>query len=113
MLSPPAQLKVDKFPHHKGLCEADGGQDSYPNKKDVKVSCGPIETLVLSCGEAKAHGEDRQGQGEQPSEDKQDRPNGETQLPVLIAEVDQTGNVEQKLDKVMTHKEDQTQAVQV
>lgn len=34
------------------------------------------------------------------------------QLPVLIAEVDQTGNVEQKLDKVMTHKEDQTQAVQ-
>lgn len=25
MLSPPAQLEVDKFPHHKGLCEADGG----------------------------------------------------------------------------------------
>lgn len=53
-------------------------QKHLPNKKDVKVSCGPIETLVLSCGEAKAHGEDRQGQGEQPSEDKQDRPNGET-----------------------------------
>lgn len=34
------------------------------------------------------------------------------QLPVLIAEVDQTGNVEQKLDKVVTHEEDQTQAVQ-
>lgn len=34
-------------------------QKHLPNKKDVKVSCGPIETFVLSCGEAKAHGEDR------------------------------------------------------
>lgn len=33
MLSPPAQLKVDKFPHHEGLSEADGGQDSYPNRE--------------------------------------------------------------------------------
>lgn len=36
MLSPPAQLKVDKFPHHKGLCEADGGQDSYPSRERNK-----------------------------------------------------------------------------
>lgn len=33
MLSPPTQLKVDKFPHHEGLSEADGGQDSYPNRE--------------------------------------------------------------------------------
>lgn len=33
MLSPPAQLKVDKFPHHEGLSEADGGQDSYPKRE--------------------------------------------------------------------------------
>lgn len=31
MLSPPAQLKVDKFPHHEGLSEADSGQDGYPS----------------------------------------------------------------------------------
>lgn len=33
MLSPPAQLKVDKFPHHEGLSEADGGQHSYPDRE--------------------------------------------------------------------------------
>lgn len=33
MLSPPAQLEVDKFPHHESLSEADGGQDSYPNRE--------------------------------------------------------------------------------
>lgn len=33
MLPPPAQLKVDKFPHHEGLSEADGGQDSYPKRE--------------------------------------------------------------------------------
>lgn len=34
MLSPPAQLEVDKFPHHEGLSEADGGQDSYPKTEE-------------------------------------------------------------------------------
>lgn len=33
VLSPPAQLKVDKFPHHEGLSEADGCQDSYPTRE--------------------------------------------------------------------------------
>lgn len=33
VLSPPAQLKVDKFPHHEGLREADGAQDSYPSRE--------------------------------------------------------------------------------
>jgi len=32
MLSPPAQLEVDKFPHHEGLSDADGSQDGYPKK---------------------------------------------------------------------------------
>lgn len=32
MLSPSSQLEVDKFPHHEGLSEADGSQDSYPNR---------------------------------------------------------------------------------
>ena len=36
MLSPPAQLKVDKFPHHEGLSEADGGQHSYPDREGGK-----------------------------------------------------------------------------
>lgn len=49
-----------------------------PNKKHIKVSCSKIEALILSCGEAEAHSEDRQGQGEQPSKDKQDGPYGET-----------------------------------
>lgn len=43
MLSPPAQLKVDEFPHHEGLSEADPGQDGYPCKKrkhTVKHSYG-------------------------------------------------------------------------
>lgn len=38
MLSPPAQLKVDKFPHHEGLSEADGGQHSYPDREGGKDS---------------------------------------------------------------------------
>lgn len=38
MLSPPAQLKVDKFPHHEGLSEADSGQDSYPRRKKKSVN---------------------------------------------------------------------------
>lgn len=33
--------------------------------------------MVLSIDEAKAHSEDGQGQGEQPSKDKQDGPYGE------------------------------------
>lgn len=33
-------------------------------------------------------------------------------LSVLIAEVDQAGNVEQELDKVVQHEQDQTQTVQ-
>lgn len=103
MLSPPAQLKVDKFPHDEGLSEADSGQDSYPNKKNIKVSCSQIKALTLRVGEAKAHGEDRQGQGEEPSKDKQDGPYGETRLSVLVAEVDQAGNMEQELDKVVQH----------
>lgn len=113
MLSPPAQLEVDKFPHHEGLCEADGGQDSYPNKQNIKVSCSQIKALILSGGEAEAHGEDGQGQGEQPSKDKQDRPYGEAHLPVLVAEVDQPGHVEKKLDEVVQHKQDQAQTIQI
>lgn len=103
MLSPPTQLEVDKFPHHEGLSEADGSQDSYPNKNNIKVSCSQIKALILSCGEAEADGEDGQGQGEQPSKDKQNGPYGETSLSVLVAEVNQAGNVEQKLDKVVQH----------
>lgn len=33
-------------------------------------------------------------------------------LPVLVAEVDQAGNVEQELHKVVQHEQDQTQTVQ-
>lgn len=56
-------------------------QTHSPNKNDIKVSCSQIKALILSCGEAKAHGEDRQGQGEQPSKDKQDGPYGEPGRP--------------------------------
>lgn len=34
------------------------------------------------------------------------------ELPVLIAEVDQTGSVEKELDEIVQHQQDQTQAVQ-
>lgn len=113
MLSPPAQLKVNKFPHHEGLSEADSSQDSYPNKKNIKVSCSQIKALIVSCGEAKADGENGQGQGEQPPKDKQDGPYGEAHLSVLVAEIDQTGDVEKKLNKVVQHEQDKTQTVQV
>lgn len=113
MLSPPAQLEVDEFPHHKSLSDADGSQNSDPNKKHVEVPSGQVQALVLSVGKAKAHGEDRQGQGEQPPKDKQDRPNGEPCLSVLIAEVNQAGHVEEQLHKVMQDQQDQTQTVQV
>ena len=33
-------------------------------------------------------------------------------LSLLVAEVEQAGNVEQKLDKVVQHQQDQTQTVQ-
>lgn len=33
-------------------------------------------------------------------------------MPILVAEVDQAGDVEQELDKVVQHQQDQTQAVQ-
>lgn len=53
-------------------------QAHLPNKENIKVSCSKIEALILGCGEAEAHSEDRQGQGKQPSKDKQDGPYGET-----------------------------------
>lgn len=34
------------------------------------------------------------------------------ELPVLVAEVDQTGNVEEELDEIVQHQQDQAQAVQ-
>lgn len=34
------------------------------------------------------------------------------ELPVLIAEVDQTGNMEEELDEIVQHQQDQAQAVQ-
>lgn len=48
-----------------------------PHEKNVEVPRGQVEALVLSVDEAKAHSEDGQGQGEQPSKDKQDGPYGE------------------------------------
>lgn len=112
--------------------------------------------MILSCGEAEAHSEDGQRQGEQPCKNKQDGPNGETvrrkkkkeekkkrdehdsafytsppllflflnvislthndkdspHLSVLVAEVDQTGHMEQQLNKVVQHQQDQAQTVQ-
>lgn len=53
-------------------------QGHLPDKNNIKVSCSQIKALILSCGHPKANGEDRQGQGEQPSKDKQDSPYGET-----------------------------------
>lgn len=53
-------------------------QTHLPHKNDIKVSCRQIKPLILSCGEAEAHGEDRQGQSEQPPEDKQHSPYGES-----------------------------------
>lgn len=47
------------------------------HEKNVEVSRSQVEALVLSIEEAKAHSEDGQGQGEQPSKDKQDGPYGE------------------------------------
>lgn len=52
-------------------------QGHLPDKNNVKVSCCQIKALILSCGKTKAHSEDRQGQGEQSSKDKQDGPYGE------------------------------------
>lgn len=34
VLSPPAQLEIDKLPHHEGLCEADACQDGYPSRRE-------------------------------------------------------------------------------
>lgn len=48
-----------------------------PHEKNVEVSRGQVETLVLRVDEAEAHGENGQGQGEQPSKDKQDGPYAE------------------------------------
>lgn len=53
-------------------------QGHLPDKNNIKVSWSQIKALILSCGQTEAHGEDRQGQGEQPSKDKQDGPYGET-----------------------------------
>lgn len=39
MLSPSAQLKVDKLPHHEGLREADGCQDGHPNRREATNMC--------------------------------------------------------------------------
>lgn len=36
----------------------------------------------------------------------------EPKLSVLVAEVDQTGDVEKELDEIVQHQQDQTQAVQ-
>lgn len=36
----------------------------------------------------------------------------EPELSVLVAEVDQTGNMEEELDEIVQHQQDQTQAVQ-
>ena len=44
MLPPPAQLEVDKFPHHEGLSEADGSQDSYPNR--VETVYRKVNTVI-------------------------------------------------------------------
>lgn len=52
-----------------------------PHKENVEVPCSQIKALFLSSGEAKAHGEHRQGQGEQPSKNKQDSPDGEAVKP--------------------------------
>lgn len=52
-------------------------QGHLPDKNNVKVSCCQIKALILSCGQTEAHGEDRQGQGEQSSKDKQDGPYSE------------------------------------
>lgn len=49
-------------------------QGHLPDKNNIKVSCSQIKALILSCGQTEAHGEDRQGQCEQPSKDKQDGP---------------------------------------
>lgn len=51
---------------------------NLPDKNNIKVSCSQIKALILSCGQTEAHSEDRQGQGEQSSKDKQDSPYGET-----------------------------------
>lgn len=34
VFSPPTKLEVDEFPHHENLREADGGQDSYPEREE-------------------------------------------------------------------------------
>lgn len=49
MLSPPAQLKIDKFPHHEGLSEADSGQDSYPSRKRKQSVTQKINKDVCVC----------------------------------------------------------------
>lgn len=36
VLSPSAELEIDKLPHHKGLGEADGCKDGYPSRQEEK-----------------------------------------------------------------------------
>ena len=48
-----------------------------PNKEHVEVSGGHVEALLLGGGESKAHGENGEGQGQQPPQDEQDGPQGE------------------------------------
>lgn len=49
MLSPPAKLEVDEFPHHEGLSEANGRQDGHPERvgKKKEKKRGWFHTLML------------------------------------------------------------------
>lgn len=50
VLSPATQLKVDKFPHHEGLCKADGSQDGYPCGKKQHI-CNSKGKLIKAMEE--------------------------------------------------------------
>ena len=42
VLPPLFQLKVYKFPHHPGLCEADSSQAGHPMERKIGAKCRPM-----------------------------------------------------------------------
>lgn len=113
MLPPLLQLEIDELPHHPRLCETDGSQAAEPDSQDIEVSISDGEPLVFRTGQAEAKGEDREGEGEEASDDEEQCPQRKPFLLILIAEVEEPRRVEQQLHQVVRHQQDEAQTVKV
>lgn len=62
-----------------------------PHEKNVKVSRGQIEALVVCGGEAEAHREDGEGEREETPEDEEDGPHPEAENHMMPNEMRHMG----------------------